>query len=234
MATTNTFPPDVPKPDISSSDLADDLDGARHTAETLGRNLRAKASNLADKASETAREAFDSARDAVTEADPARMARDGGGALLRAVERHPLVAFGLGAFSAGLVAWSALRRPPASRWERYMPDYGRLRGLWQERGGEALAAGERALRSGGSWLDGQRGQARDYAELARDYADHGGRALAKRAEREPIAALIGVGIAVYVIGSLLTSAAARASSEASGAVSRSTSEPGSRKRQARR
>ena len=228
MATTNTFPPDLPK-----DGPADDLDQTRDAAETIGRSLRARASNLADKASETARDAFDSARDAVAEADPAGMAREGGGAILRAVERHPLVAFGLGACSAGLVAWSALRRPPASRWERYSPDHGRLRGLWQDRGSEVLGAGERALRRGGSWLNGQRGQARDYAELARDYADHGGRALAQRVEREPIAALIGVGIAVYVIGSLLTASAARASAEASGSSSRNAPEPAPRKRQAR-
>jgi hypothetical protein len=34
----------------------------------------------------------------------------------------------------------------------------------------------------------------------------GGRMLVKRAEREPMAALVGVGLAVYVIGSLLSSA----------------------------
>jgi hypothetical protein len=32
----------------------------------------------------------------------------------------------------------------------------------------------------------------------------------KRAEREPVAALIGAGIAVYLIGSLLTAASGRA------------------------
>jgi hypothetical protein len=36
--------------------------------------------------------------------------------------------------------------------------------------------------------------------------------LAKRAEREPIAALLGLGLAVYVIGSLLSSTAGGASS----------------------
>lgn len=229
MATMNTFPPDVPK-----DDLADDLDRARDTAESVGRGLRAKASNLADKASETARDAFDNARDAIAEADPAEMVRESGSAALRAVERHPLIAFGLGALSVGLVAWSSMRRPPTSRWERYIPDTGRLRSLWQDHGGEALNAGEKALRSSGAWLDGQRGQARDYAELVRDYADHGGRLLAKRAEREPIAAMIGVGIAVYVIGSLLTSSAARASSSSSDSSSRSAAAPAGRKRQSRR
>jgi hypothetical protein len=49
------------------------------------------------------------------------------------------------------------------------------------------------------------GQARDYAEQARGYAEDGSRLLANRAQHEPLAALLGIGIAVYVLGSLLSS-----------------------------
>ncbi|MBX9875411.1 MAG: hypothetical protein K2X84_11180, partial [Beijerinckiaceae bacterium] len=95
-------------------------------------------------------------------------------------------------------------------YERYQPDFGRWSRLLQGYGSEAADTGEGLLKSGESWLRSQSGtardQARDYAAQARDYADFGGRVIAHRAEREPIAAIIGVGIAVYVIGSLIASA----------------------------
>ncbi|MDP3319302.1 MAG: hypothetical protein Q8S58_09240, partial [Bosea sp. (in: a-proteobacteria)] len=79
-------------------------------------------------------------------------------------------------------------------------------------GSEAADTGGSLLKSGEKWLRSHSGtaseQARDYAAQARDYADYGGRVIAHRAEREPIAAMIGVGIAVYVIGSLIASASA--------------------------
>ena len=56
--------------------------------------------------------------------------------------------------------------------------------------------------------------------MARDYADRGGRMLAKRAGREPMAALIGIGLAVYVVGSLLGSASAAAPAPARKRASR--------------
>ena len=109
-------------------------------------------------------------------------------------------------------AWAALRSQPSSGWERYQPDYGRWRGWLQDYGSEAADAGNRALKSGGSWLRSQRvvaddyaDRAGDYAAVARAYADRGGRILAKRAEREPMAVVVGLGLAAYVIGSLLTS-----------------------------
>jgi hypothetical protein len=210
MAMTNSFPPDVPK----------DAEEMREEAGATVRSLRSKASEMADKAGEVVKDHYTRAKEAVTdavsEADPMETARQGGQAVAGAVGRHPLTAFGLGALSVGLIAWAALRsREPASRWERYQPDYGRWRSWLQDQGSEAADAGNQALRAGGKWLRSQRGQvddyadqASDYAARARGYADLGGRMLAKRAEREPVAALIGLGLAVYVIGSLLTSASA--------------------------
>ena len=131
-----------------------------------------------------------------------------------------------------LIAWATLRSRPTSRWERYQPDYGRLRGWLSDHGSEAAEAGQRAVKMGSNWLGARRETAEDYADragdyaaLARDYADRGGRMLVKRAEREPMAALVGLGLAVYVIGSLLTSAASAREEPAS---------PPPRKRTARR
>ena len=208
MATMNTFPPDVPK----NSDLPKDRNEIRDDIENAASTVRAKASNLAEKATETVRDGYFRAKDAITETDPAELAREGGEAVRDAMVRHPLAAFGLGALSVGLIAWAGLRGSAPSRFERYEPDYGRWSRLLQGYGSDAAEAGERALKSGEKWLRSNSGdarqQARDYASQARDYADFGGRMIAKRAEREPIAALLGVGIAVYVIGSLLSSASA--------------------------
>ncbi len=199
MATMNSFPPDVPK----------SIDEARDEAEDLAGTVRAKASNLAEKATETVRDGYYRAKDALTETDPVEMAREGGEAVRDAVERHPLAAFGLGALSVGLIAWAALR-PSPSRYERYQPDFGRWSRMLQGYGSEAADTGEGLLKSGEKWLRSHSGsardEARDYAGRARDYADYGSRMIAHRAEREPIAAMIGVGIAVYVIGSLIASA----------------------------
>lgn len=201
MATMNSFPPDVPR---DTEEARDEIEGAVGT-------VRAKASDLAEKATETVRDGYYRAKDAITEADPMEMAREGGEAVRDAVERHPLAAFGLGALSVGLIAWATLRgSSSSSRFERYEPDYGRLRGLFDSYRGEAVDTGENALKSGEKWLrshgSSARDHARDYASQARDYADYGGRLIAKRAEREPVAALLGVGIAVYFIGSLIASA----------------------------
>lgn len=189
MATMNKFPPDVPK---NWDEASDEIENA-----TSG--LRAKAADVAEKATETVKDGYYRARDAITEMDPVETAREGGEAALRAVERHPLIAFGLGALSVGLVAWSALRSPPpVTRWERYEPDFNRLRNLFGAYGSDAAKTGESALKSGQQWLQ-------SHGADARDYADYGSRLIANRAQKEPIAALLGVGIAVYVIGSLLSS-----------------------------
>lgn len=198
MATMNTFPPDVPKKEDAPNEVRDGIESAVGT-------VRAKASNLAEKATETVRDGYFRAKDAITETDPAELAREGSEAVRDAVVRHPLAAFGLGALSVGLIAWAGLRGSSSSRFERYEPDYGRWSRLLQSYGSDAAEAGEGALRSGEKWLRSNSGVARDQA---RDYADYGGRMIARRAEREPIAALLGVGIAIYVIGSLLSSATA--------------------------
>ena len=188
MATMNKFPPDVPR----------DWDEARDEVTDAAGDLRAKAAETAERAAETVKEGYSRAKAAVTEMDPVAKAREGGEAVLEAVERHPLVAFGLGALSVGLIAWASLREQRSAQWERYQPDYGRLRSLFQGYGNEAAKAGESALKTGQDWLG-------SYGSEARDYAEHGGRYLAHRAQKEPIAALLGVGIAVYVLGSLLSS-----------------------------
>jgi hypothetical protein len=198
MATMNKFPPDVPK---NWDEASDEIENA-----TSG--LRAKAADVADKATETVKDGYYRAKDAITEMDPVETAREGGEAAIRAVERHPLIAFGLGALSVGLIAWSALRTPPATSWERYEPDFNRLRRLFSDYGSDAAKSGDSALKSGQHWLSA-------HGAEARDYADYGSRMIARRAQKEPIAALLGVGIAVYVIGSLLT-----ASSEAAPARKR--------------
>ncbi|MDP3256642.1 MAG: hypothetical protein Q8M82_11650 [Bosea sp. (in: a-proteobacteria)] len=202
MATMNSFPPDVPK----------DIDEAREDIEGVAGTVRAKASDLAEKATESVRDGYYRAKDALTDADPMELAREGGEAVKSAVERHPLAAFGLGALSVGLIAWATMRGQSTSRYERYQPDFGRWSRMLQGYGSEAADTGGSLLKSGEKWLRSHSGtaseQARDYAAQARDYADYGGRVIAHRAEREPIAAMIGVGIAVYVIGSLIASASA--------------------------
>lgn len=212
MAISNSFPPDVPT----------DAEEAREEVGATVRSLRAKASDMADKASEAVKDQYARAKEAVNEADPLETARQGGQAVANAVERHPLAAFGLGAISVGLIAWAAMRSSaPASRWERYQPDYGRWRSWLQDYGSSAADTGDRAMRAGSKWLRSHRGDAEEYADRAsdyaanyaaraRDYADLGGRMLVKRAEREPVAALIGAGLAVYLIGSLLSASSGRA------------------------
>lgn len=206
MASMNNLPPDVPR-----NEGAPEENGAIHDdiRSTVG-SVRAKASDLAGKATETVRDGYSRAKDAIAETDPAEFARESGEAVRDAAVRYPLAAFGLGALSVGLIAWAGLRRSPAARYE---PDYGRWRQLLQGYGNEAAEAGQNALASGEKWLRSNGGaareQARDYASQARDYAGYGGKMIARRAEREPIAALLGVGIAVYVIGSLLSSATAK-------------------------
>lgn len=208
MAISNSFPPDMPK----------DAEEAREEAGATVRSLRAKASEMADKAGEAVKERYARAREAVSEADPLEAARQGGQAVASAAERHPLAIFGLGALSVGLIAWAAMRDNSTSRWDRYRPDTSSWRSLFDEYGSQAADIRDRAMKQGGKWLrrndvDDYADRASDYASRARDYADMGGRLLAKRAEREPIAALLGVGIAVYFIGSMLTSAAASAASD---------------------
>lgn len=191
MATTNNkFPPEVPK----DWEETHDENGNAHEG------LAAKAANMAERAGDTVKDGYYRAKDAIgdpgeTVREVGRYAQDGSETVIRAVERHPVVAFGLGALSVGLIAWASMR-PAAPQWE---PDYGRLRRLFSDYGGDdALKAGESALKTGQGWLH-------SYGSQAQDYARDGGRLLARRGEREPLAALLGIGIAVYVLGSLLSS-----------------------------
>jgi len=207
MATMNKFPPDVPK----DWDEAEERVGDE--AATATGTLRAKAAELTDRATEKVKGGYERAREAVAEMDPVETMREGGEAAIRTVERHPFVAFGLGALSVGLIAWASLRERPVSRWERYQPDLGRWRSLLDSYAGEAsryagqagrhgetmLKSGEEALRAGRDWLDA-------HGSDARSYTEQGSRYIARRAQKEPVAALLGVGIAIYVIGSLLGSA----------------------------
>ncbi len=191
MATQNKFPPDVPKDwdDVANGDGSTGTD-----------NLRAKASDAAGRAGDAVKEGYNRAKETLS--DPAeamreagRYAQEGGEVVIRAVERHPIMAFGLGALSVGLLAWASMR-PAPSRWE---PDYGRLRRLFHDYGGDdALKASERNAREIPGWLRSYGSTAQDYA---RDYAQTG----RQMTEREPLAALVGVGLAVYVLGSLLSS-----------------------------
>jgi ElaB/YqjD/DUF883 family membrane-anchored ribosome-binding protein len=202
MATMSKFPPDVPK----------DWDEAEDEVTKATSTLRAKASDLTDKATETVKDGYGRAKDAVAQAkdtiselDPVETAREGGEALIRAVERNPVIAFGLGAISVGLIAWASMRKPePAAWWERYQPDYGRLRGLLDSVRNDAQKNGESAYKTGDAWLRSYGDQARGYADQARGYAEDGSRMIVHRARNEPVAALLGVGIAVYVLGSLLS------------------------------
>ncbi len=189
MATMNKFPPDMPK----------GWDEASDEVENAASGLRAKAADVADKATETVKGGYYRARDALTDIDPV----EGGQAVIRAVERNPVVAFGLGALGMGLIAWASLRSPPASRWERYQPDFDRLRGLLGDYGKDAAKSGEGALKSSQQWLNA-------YGGDARDYAGYGGRMIAQRAQKEPIAALLGIGLAVYALGALLGSSSSDA------------------------
>lgn len=112
MATVNKFPPDVPK----------DWDEAEEAAGTIS----SKVADTADRAAETVKNGYDRAKAAWSEMDPAEAAREGRDAVMDAVERHPIMAFGLGALSVRLIAWASLRERRAPAWERYQPDYGRL------------------------------------------------------------------------------------------------------------
>jgi hypothetical protein len=188
MATMNKFPPDTPKGwDEAGDEVGNAADG-----------LRAKAADVADKATETVKGGYYRAKDALTDIDPVETAREGGQAVIGVVERNPVIAFGLGALGIGLIAWASLRSPPASRWERYQPDFDRLRGLLGDYGKDAAKSGDGALKSSQQWLNA-------YGGDARDYAGYGGRMIAQGAQKEPIAAMLGIGLAVYALGSLLGS-----------------------------
>lgn len=217
MDNEKRLPPDVPR----------DWDEAKDEAADAADTIATKASNLADKTAEKLRDGYDLAKETISDIDPRETLRDAGRyvqesgeAAVRTVERHPLAAFSLGALTFGLIAWATMRR--SSDWEpdtrqirRAMRDYGSDDVV--DAGRSLLDSGRGYLSSAGSYLSNATrnlhlGNASDYVDSGSEYlksgralARDGGRILVKRTEREPIAALLGVGLAIYVLSSFLTS-----------------------------
>jgi ElaB/YqjD/DUF883 family membrane-anchored ribosome-binding protein len=200
MDNDKRMPPDVPR---SGSEARDEIERAAN-------GVAERASELANRTVDSVKGSYERAREKVAEIDPRESLRDAGRyvqetgeAAVETVERHPLAAFALGAVSVGLIAWAMTGRrstswqPDTSGWSRMLRDYG----------DDALRAGRQFLGNGREQLDQGRdylARGRDYVDTGRDYAREGGRMLVQRTEREPLAAVLGVGIALYVIGSLFT------------------------------
>ncbi|PZR93730.1 MAG: hypothetical protein DI537_10030 [Stutzerimonas stutzeri] len=196
MDNDKRLPPDVPV----SEDEFDRATGS----------VAARAADLASRTAETVKDGYSRAKERLAEIDPrdtlrdaANYAQETGEAAVETVNRHPFAAFAVGALSVGLIAWAMTPRrsswqPDTSGWSRMLRDYS----------DQALRAGRDLVGSGREQLDRGRDYAargQDYLDMGRDYAREGGQMLMKRGEREPLAAVIGVGLALYVIGSLLSS-----------------------------
>jgi hypothetical protein len=196
MDNDKRLPPDVP----SSEDEIDRATGS----------VAARAADLANRTAETVKDGYGRAKEKLAEIDPrdtlrdaGRYAQETGEAAVETVNRHPLTAFAVGALSVGLIAWAMTPRrsswqPDTSGWSRMLRDYG----------DQALRAGRDLVGSSREQLDRSRDYAargQDYLDMGRDYAREGGQMLMRRGEREPLAAVVGVGLALYVIGSLLSS-----------------------------
>lgn len=204
MDNDKRMPPDVPR---SGSEARDEIERAAN-------GVAERASELASRTADTVKGGYERAREKVAEIDPRESLRDAGRyvqetgeAAVETVERHPIAAFALGAVSVGLIAWAMTGRrspswqPDTSGWTRVLRDYG----------DEALRAGRELVGNGRQQLDQGHdylARGRDYVDTGRDYAREGGRMLMQRSEREPLAAVLGVGIALYVLGSLFTSSSA--------------------------
>lgn len=196
MDNDKRLPPDVP----SSEDEIDRTTGS----------VAARAADLANRTAETVRDRYGRAKEKLAEIDPrdtlrdaGRYAQETGEAAVETVERHPLAAFAVGALSVGLIAWAMT--PRRSSWQ---PDTSGWSGMLRDYSDQALRAGRDLIGNGREQLDRGRDYAargQDYLDMGRDYAREGGRMLMRRGEREPLAAVVGVGLALYVIGSLLTS-----------------------------
>ncbi len=205
MDNDKRLPPDVP----SNEDEIDRATGS----------VAARAADLANRTAETVKDGYGRAREKLAEIDPrdtlrdaGRYAQETGEAAVETVNRHPLAAFAVGALSVGLIAWAMTPRrsswqPDTSGWSRMLRDYS----------DQALRAGRDLVGSGREQLDRSRDYAargQDYLDMGRDYAREGGQMLMKRGEREPLAAVVGVGLALYVIGSLLSSGSSNQSQPA--------------------
>lgn len=201
MDSDKRMPPDVPH------DPGAMPDGVRGAASRVAE----RASELASRTVDGVRDGYERAREKVAEIDPreslrdaGRYAQETGEAAVETVERHPLAAFALGAASVGLLAWALTGRRSA----RWQPDTGSWRRMLRDYGDDALQAGRDLIGTSRQQLDESRdylARGRDYVDSGRDYAREGGRRLMQRTEREPLAAVLGVGIALYVLGSLLSS-----------------------------
>jgi hypothetical protein len=196
MDNDKRLPPDVP----SNEDEIDRATGS----------VAARAADLANRTAETVKDGYGRAKEKLAEIDPrdtlrdaGRYAQETGEAAVETVNRHPLAAFAVGALSVGLLAWAMTPRrsswqPDTSGWGTMLRDYS----------DQALRAGRDLVGSGREQLDRSRDYAargQDYLDIGRDYAREGSRALMRRGEREPLAAVVGIGLALYLVGSLLSS-----------------------------
>lgn len=196
MDNDKRLPPDVP----SNEDEIDRATGS----------VAARAADLANRTAETVKDGYGRAKEKLAEIDPrdtlrdaGRYAQETGEAAVETVNRHPLAAFAVGALSVGLLAWAMT--PRRSSWQ---PDTSGWTGMLRDYSDQALRAGRDLIGSGREQLDRGRDYAargQDYLDIGRGYAREGGQMLMKRGEREPLAAVVGVGLALYVIGSLLSS-----------------------------
>jgi hypothetical protein len=196
MDNDKRLPPDA----ISNEDGLDRATGS----------VAARAADLANRTAETVKDGYGRAKEKLAEIDPrdtlreaGRHARETGEAAVETVERHPFATFAIGALSVGLIAWAMT--PRRSSWQ---PDTSGWTGMLRDYSDQALRAGRDLIGSGREQLDRGRDYAarsQDYLDMGRDYAREGGKMLMKRGEREPLAAVVGVGLALYVIGSLLSS-----------------------------
>ena len=198
MDNDKRLPPDVP----SSEDEIDRATGS----------VAARAADLAHRTAETVKDGYGRAKEKLAEIDPqgtlrdaGRYAQETGEAAVETVNRHPLAAFAVGALSVGLLAWAMT--PRRSSWSSWQPDTSGWSRMLRDYGDQALRAGRDLVGSGREQLDRSRDYAargQDYLDMGRDYAREGGQMLMKRGEREPLAAVVGIGLALYVIGSLLS------------------------------
>lgn len=196
MDNDKRLPPDVP----SNEDEIDRATGS----------VAARAADLANRTAETVKDGYGRAKEKLAEIDPrdtlrdaGRYAQETGEAAVETVNRHPLAAFAVGALSVGLLAWAMTPRRPG-----WQPDTSGWGSMLRDYSDQALRAGRDLVGSGREQLDRSRDYAargQDYLDIGRDYAREGGRALIRRGEREPLAAVVGIGLALYLVGSLLSS-----------------------------
>ncbi|MEN5081934.1 hypothetical protein ABE438_05575 [Bosea sp. TWI1241] len=203
----------------SDKRMPPDVENAQDRIEDAAEGVADRAADFASRAVDEVKDRYDRTKAKLAEIDPAESLRDAGRyvqeageAAVDTVERHPLAAFALGAASVGLIAWAITGRRASSEWTT-LPDTGRFTRLLRDYGEEALQTGRSLLGSGREQLDNSRdylSRGRDYIDAGRDYAREGGRLLVKRSQREPLAAAVGVGLALYAVASLLGSGSAKA------------------------